>query len=186
MGRKKTGQYIICLNCGKSKYVPAYRIKENVKYCSLKCFHEKRTPWNKGKIKSNDKRLMSISNKSREQMKREYENGIRDKFEITKKANEICRKKGLERFNNNPNRIISKRGYYEIYVPCKGWTKEHHYVWLKAGKKIPKEYHLHHINGNKLDNRIENLKLITNSEHGKLHYNKHKIDKSGRFIKKQD
>ncbi|MCF7861153.1 HNH endonuclease [Candidatus Woesearchaeota archaeon] len=34
---------------------------------------------------------------------------------------------------------------------------------------IPKGYVIHHINGNKLDNRMENLSLMINSEHRSLH-----------------
>lgn len=34
---------------------------------------------------------------------------------------------------------------------------------------IPKGYIVHHINGNKLDNRRENLQVISEVEHGSLH-----------------
>lgn len=37
--------------------------------------------------------------------------------------------------------------------------------------------HVHHINGNILDNRIENLMLTTNSEHAKIHKSWEKISK---------
>jgi hypothetical protein len=40
------------------------------------------------------------------------------------------------------------------------------------------DYHIHHINGNPLDNRIENLQLVTRSEHNILEKIK---DMSGRF-----
>lgn len=183
MPNKRTGKEIKCITCGKLVYITRFRLKLNAKYCSVKCFHKNNEPWNKGITKKDDKRLQSISNKARAQMKREYEDGTRDKFKITKKANDALRKRTEVRFKKSPKRMIGKRGYLLIYVPKNGWIKEHHYIWLKAGRKIPNGYQLHHINENKLDNRLENLKLMTNSEHGKLHYKNRTIDELGRFTK---
>jgi len=47
--------------------------------------------------------------------------------------------------------------------------RAHRWVWLNIHKMIPKGYHIHHINENKSDNRIENLELIEKSRHMSHH-----------------
>jgi hypothetical protein len=48
---------------------------------------------------------------------------------------------------------------------------EHILVYLEANNldKLPKGYALHHIDKDKANNNLENLQLLTNSEHVKLH-----------------
>lgn len=69
------------------------------------------------------------------------------------------------------------RGYRMIRVGNK-FMEEHLVVWEKHHGKKPKGYDLHHINFNKLDNRIENLRILKHGEHSSLH-NK---AKKGQFV----
>lgn len=42
-------------------------------------------------------------------------------------------------------------------------------MWETFVGTIPKGYEIHHINGNKQDNRLENLQCLTREEHRELH-----------------
>jgi hypothetical protein len=59
---------------------------------------------------------------------------------------------------------------------------QHRYVMeCHLGRKLEKEESVHHINGNREDNRIENLEVISASEHG-LHHSEYRIRNSlGQF-----
>lgn len=47
--------------------------------------------------------------------------------------------------------------------------QEHRVIWEKVHGPIPKGYEIHHKNGDGRDNRLENLQMLTSSEHRYLH-----------------
>lgn len=87
-------------------------------------------------------------------------------------------------------------GYRWVYVPAHpfavsgGRVREHRVIAEKYlltdecsveidGKKyLSPNYDVHHINQDKLDNRVENLQVLTRSEHQKLHHKLRKEDKN--------
>lgn len=101
----------------------------------------------------------------------------KDKPEQRYKVGHQGRGKKWKSPHNKGYRFKHKQGY--VYVVCRdhprGWKKtsyvgEHVLVMEKhIGRYLKKGEHVHHINGNRDDNRIENLKLVTNSEHMKYH-----------------
>lgn len=55
------------------------------------------------------------------------------------------------------------------YVLVRG-EKQHRLAWEAANGPIPQGMCVHHVNGKRTDNRLENLRLMTVSEHMLLHH----------------
>ena len=85
---------------------------------------------------------------------------------------------GSNNWRWNGGRTIHDAGYILIKMPNHpranylGYIREHHLVMeKKLGRYLKAEEEVHHINRNKIDNRIENLQLFSSrSEHLKLEH----------------
>ncbi len=78
-------------------------------------------------------------------------------------------------------------GYRQIIRKKNSWKYEHVLVMEKhIGREIMVGEIVHHINGDKQDNRLDNLELMTISEHMKLHDADKPRDHLGRFIKEEE
>lgn len=72
-------------------------------------------------------------------------------------------------------RRVTDGGYVHIWAPdhplamSDHYVAEHRMVVHDAGIEVPPGHHVHHLNGDKADNRLENLEVIDEAEHHRRH-----------------
>lgn len=72
--------------------------------------------------------------------------------------------------------VLIRDGYAYIYAPGHHDYRKDEYVKRcrlvaeqSIGRKLLENEHVHHINGNRMDDRPENLEVVTKSEHCRIH-----------------
>lgn len=168
--------HFTCAQCGDDfgmmqSYVDAYKRKydRDPLYCSRKCSSvalraaaDQRNTFTCANCKE-------TFNKSRKPGGRLY---AEQKYCSPECKHEFMRKSALSRFEAGQNgRHIKRHGYVWLSVPSlvtgkKHAVLEHRYVMSKhIGRELLPDETVHHVNGNRQDNRIENLELFS-SRHG--------------------
>lgn len=145
---KKNGAVIQCQTCGKGFYCALCHIRSGKKYCSMKCRNT--DPVFLVTFKRNSNTVL---------------------LNATQKGQHHPRWKG--------GRTITPLGYVAVNAPRHPragiggrYVFEHILVMEKhLNRELDTGEVVHHLNGNKQDNRIENLALMTKREHDSHHGN---------------
>jgi hypothetical protein len=65
---------------------------------------------------------------------------------------------------------ITSKGYHRVWdTKQKRYRLEHNIIWEQYYGEIPKGMQVHHIDHNKLNNDISNLKLVDSLTHKRIH-----------------
>ena len=91
----------------------------------------------------------------------------------------------------NAGRMVSSHGYVKVRVgvghplaDSKGMAYEHRVVWAASGRPMPGPHEtLHHRDGNKGNNRLDNLEVISRREHARLHAMARRRQQNGTFAR---
>ena len=67
-------------------------------------------------------------------------------------------------------RYVGNHGYVLVKTGLRKWELEHRLVMAAhLGRPLDRREEVHHVNGDKTDNRLENLRLVTPLEHHNHH-----------------
>ena len=160
----------VCAVCGKAFHKkPSHLKKAKNHYCSQKCHYEAKKEYMKGEGN--------------------HQYGIRGSDNASWKADTRVSNYGylLVRATDHP--FADKQGFvfqHRLVAEQHLLTKENSFE--KDGKRyLKKEYHVHHKNFDRMDNRPENLVVMTAGEHSSLHckLNPPQRNNSGQFEKQE-
>lgn len=93
---------------------------------------------------------------------------------------------GSSKLSTVKRKTFIRCGYPMVYSEFhKKAIKEHDYIWFLSNGKLPdrdKKEQVHHIDGDKMNNNIDNLILVDVNEHSRIHK---EYERVGEFLLKE-
>lgn len=159
--KKRRGEQRACEVCGTLFYRNQSELAKSPRFCSRACHDigQTKEPVIKSCVTCGTELRLRPSESARQYCSKACEGQARTKWPI-------------ERMHNGRPARLNKAGYILLWEPdhpnrtFKGWQPEHRLVVeARIGRYLTSEEHVDHINRNKVDNRPENLQILTQVEH---------------------
>ncbi len=152
----------VCDNCGKQyEYTGNHKNRNSHFFCCYECFSQFR-----------EKKVLVTCEWCGKSFRKKRSDLARTKHSFC--CND-CRLQYVRSLNaDNPNKRIEGRLVY------------HRLAEQKYGRPLKEGEQVHHIDGNHANNAIDNLEVLTASEHSKLHASKKERDRFGKFAKRAE
>ena len=156
MARKsiKKWKTLICKHCGKAFFVPQYELnyRPNIKFCSPNCYH--------------------LSTRKPTEYRPCAYCGKEIAITTTNKQKKFCDTKCACAYKRARDRkpTVGVGGYKYVWFADGSGQKEHRYIMeQKLGRKLKRNEVVHHIDGDRTNNDISNLIVMSRGEHSALH-----------------
>ena len=82
---------------------------------------------------------------------------------------ENIRKSMIRYWDDHRGEVLQKNGYISVSIGNKRYYKHRLVMEEHLGRKLKSNEEVHHMNGNRTDNRIENLTLVVKGKHQREH-----------------
>ncbi len=151
---------ITCLNCSKvfTETPSAIKYRGEIKFCSQKCHGQHR-------VKTGGKWTILECDFCHKEFSK-----LNIRLRKLNFCSVGCRKKHSRMYPLKRGGFWYENGYKVIYTGKGRGIKEHINIMQESiGRELKKNEVVHHINGIRDDNRLENLQIMTNAEHSRLH-----------------
>lgn len=162
---------VVCPVCGKAFHLKPSKIENGARhYCSYACHKQAKKEYMKGE-KNHQYGLRGPKNAS-------WKGGVR----ISNHGYRLIYCEGHPFGENKTNYVLEHRLVAEQHL-----LTDDNSIMVNGKRYLSPEFIVHHKNGNRLDNRVENLEVMSLSDHQRMHATKQsewmERNTRGQFIK---